>query len=510
MLLLGYDVGSSAIKAALVDAETGQGVAAATSPAGEELRMAAPKPGWAEQDPDDWWAHIVRATEKLRAESPFEAERVAAIGVAYQMHGLVVVGEDERPLRPAIIWCDGRAAEIGARAFRRIGPARCLRRYLNSPGNFTAAKLAWVKEHEPDVYDHLHKAMLPGDYIGLRMTGEIATTPPGLSEAVLWDMREDRRADELLDHFGLDGALLPQTVPTFSVQGELTRAAAEALGLRPGTSLAYRAGDQPNNAFALGALDPGTLAASAGTSGVVYGVTDRPVCDEASRVNTFLHVGHDAPEAPRYGVLLCVNGAGSLQRWLRQTLSGYLGGDALSYDAMNAEAVEAPAGAEGLCVLPFGNGAERTLEDVDLGASVRGLRFNRHGRAHLLRAAQEGVAFALARGVEIMRQMGLSVDMLRAAATGLFQSTLFGTALATTADTEIRLFDTDGAEGAARGAGVGAGIYASATEAARTLTPVRTLAPDTDAQTAYRDAFTAWTRHLNQALQDHESAHVSA
>ncbi len=497
MLLLGYDIGTSAIKATLLEADAGRAVASARAPSGDEMAIDAPRPGWAEQSPDDWWTHVQAATAALREEAEFESEDVAAIGLTYQMHGLVLVGENYEALRPAIIWADSRAVNLGREAFEALGEDWCLRHLLNSPGNFTASKLAWVKRNEPEVYDQIHKAMLPGDYIALRMTGTLCTTPSGLSEATLWNVREEGLATGVLDYFDISPDLWPEPVPTFSEQGTLTSGAADALGLPAGTPVAYRAGDQPNNAFSLGVMEPGEVAATAGTSGVIYGVGDQPNYDPQSRVNPFLHVNHEPGEQARYGTLMCVNGTGILNRWLHDTLG--VDND-LPYERMNEEAASAPVGAKGLSVLPFGNGAERTLGDRDPGASLHGLNFNVHDRTHLLRAAQEGIVFALRYGLDIMREMSLSADTIRAARGNMFLSPVFREAFATVTETPVELVRTDGAEGAARGAGLGADVYETTDEAFAGLETAQTVSPRTDLASDYADAYQHWTHLLTHQL----------
>jgi xylulokinase len=499
MLFLGYDIGSSAVKAALVDPETGGRVASVRSPAQDELPMEAPRPGWAEQPPERWWTHVKRATDRLRGTADVSLDRVAAVGLSYQMHGLVLLDADRNVLRPSILWCDSRAVDVGREAFEALGRGWCLRRLLNSPGNFTAAKLAWVQRNEPDVYARAAHACLPGDYVALRMTGTLRTTPTGLSEGTLWDVEREGLAVDLLDHFGLDPDLFPEVQPAFSVQGRLTDGAASVLGLPAGTPVAYRAGDQPNNAFSLGVVEPGAVAATGGTSGVVYAVGDEPRYDERSRVNTFLHVNH-RPERPRYGTLMCVNGAGILNRWLRDHTTGAPAGEGRwSYEAMNEAAARAPVGAGGLVVLPYGNGAERTLENADPGASVHGLRFNEHGRPHLLRAAQEGIAFALCTGIDVMREMGLAVGRIRAGRGNLFQSPVFAEAVATTAGAAVEIVETGGAAGAARGAAVGAGRL-TLEAAVDGLAPETTVRPHSERAEAYAAAYDRWQAALDRTL----------
>ena len=483
-LLLGYDVGSSSIKATLMDVDTGKVLAAATSPE-KELEIIAKQIGWAEQQPSVWWENIKAATQKIKATAKFDAGDVKAIGISYQMHGLVLVDKNKQVLRPSIIWCDSRAVEIGNEALKNIGEKKCLSRLLNSPGNFTASKLKWVKENEPDIYSRIHKMMLPGDYIAMMMTGEIKTTPSGLSEGIMWDFESGSLADFVLKNFGIADELIAETTPMFSTQGELTKEAAAELGLEGGTVISYRAGDQPNNALSLNVLNPGEIAATAGTSGVVYGITDKADYDSKSRVNTFVHVNH-ALKNPRYGVLLCVNGTGILNSWLKHNTG------TTDYQEMDSMAEKVPVGSDGLAILPFGNGAERTLENRNIGASIHGLNFNTHNRAHLLRAAQEGIVFALNYGVEIMSNLGVKAKTVRAGHANMFLSPLFAEAFATITQATVELYNTDGSQGAARGAGIGAGIYKGPEDAFAGLEPVKKIEPNKELTSAYKEAYKKW------------------
>jgi len=495
--LLGFDVGSSSVKASIVEIDTGAVVATAASP-DTELAIDAPQAGWAEQHPDLWWEHMGRAVGLLRERHAAAVDSVAAVGISYQMHGLVIIDQGGAVLRPSIIWCDSRAVPFGDRAFTEIGEERCFSRLLNSPGNFTAAKLAWVKENQPEIYRQVWKMMLPGDYLAYRMTGELVTTPSGLSEGILWDSEAEAPAGFVLDHFGFDHDVLPEVAPSFAIHGQVTGPVASELGIPAGVPVSYRGGDQPNNALSLNVLNPGEMAATAGTSGVVYGVVDRPAYDPQSRVNTFVHVNH-TPENRRYGVLLCLNGTGICNRWLKQnTVDGPHG--AVGYEQINELASTVPVGSDGVVVLPFGNGAERTLENKDIGASIHGLNFNIHTRAHLLRAGQEGIVFALAYGVEIMRAMGLEVRTVKAGRTNMFQSELFRTAFATTTRTTVELYETDGSAGAARGAGIGAGVYATPAEAFGGMVALQTITPDLKAQDQYDAALERWKGVLGSVL----------
>ena len=484
--LLGFDVGSSSVKASLVDMESGQCAASAFYPE-SEAPIKAVKAGWAEQNPEDWWQYLKQSLRKIMAETGATGEQVKAIGISYQMHGLVCVDKDLKPLRDAIIWCDSRAVPYGERAFSELGSELCLSHLLNSPGNFTASKLAWVKENEPELFEKIHKIMLPGDFIALKLSGVCNTTASGLSEGMLWDFKENRPAKFLMDYFGFPESVLPEVVPTFSVQSQVSRAAAEELGLKEGTPICYRAGDQPNNALSLNVFNPGEIAATAGTSGVVYGVLGNVNYDPKSRVNTFAHVNHTA-EANRLGVLLCINGTGILNAWMRRTVAP----EGISYAEMNEMMAAVPIGSEGVSVIPFGNGAERVLENREVGASIHGINFNKHTKAHLMRAAQEGIVFSFCYGMEIMRQMGMQIQKIHAGKANMFLSDIFRQTLASTSGATIELLETDGSVGAAKGAGMGCGLYKDHDEAFASLKRLAVIEPDLARRDEYLAAYERW------------------
>jgi xylulokinase len=494
MYLLGYDLGSSFLKACLLDGDTGKPVAVSSRP-GEEMEMSAPRAGWAEQDPELWWKSLKEATGEILAKSPAGSRPIGAIGIAYQMHGLVLVGQDLRVLRPSIIWCDSRAVGIGRRAFREIGEERCLGALLNSPGNFTASKLRWVKENEPQTFARAHKMMLPGDYLALRLTGRVSTTVSGLSEAMLWDFEKNCLARFLLEHYRLPAMLVPEIVPTFGDQGRLTPSAARELGLPEGIPVAYRAGDQPNNGLSLGVLEPGEVAATAGTSGVVYAVSGSVRFDPRSRVNGFAHVNHDF-QLPRLGLLLCINGTGIANRWAR-SLAGRAG---WSYEQIDSEAARIRRGAEGAQFFPFGNGAERMLEGRDVGAHFCGLNFNLHTASHLLRAVQEGVACSFKYGMDILGEIGIEPRVIRAGLGNMFLSPLFRETLAGTTGVAIELYHSDGARGAAIGAGLGCGHYANPAEALAGLERRGILEPATGEAQEYAELYQLWATRLKRFL----------
>jgi xylulokinase len=458
------------------------------------MAIIAQQPGWAEQDPQCWWDNVKAATTQVLSKVKVAACDIKAIGISYQMHGLVCVDKQLEVIRPSIIWCDSRAVAIGEKAAAELGEKQCLEHLLNLPGNFTATKLKWVMDNEPENYKKIYKIMLPGDYIAAKLTGKAATTASGLSEGMFWDFKNKAAAKFLIDHFGFSPDMLAEVVPTFGVQGELSKQAADELGLKAGTVVSYRAGDQPNNAFSLNVLNPGEIAATAGTSGVVYGIGDTSSYDLKSRVNTFAHV-NSTGATPRYGVLLCVNGTGILNSWLKHTIAG-----GLDYPQMNELAATAPIGSNGLVILPYGNGAERTLANRNIGAHIHNLNFNTHTASHLLRAGQEGIVFALNYGIEIMRAMGITIKTVRAGDANMFLSPLFGEAFAAVAETVVELYNTDGAQGAARGAGVGAGVYKGFADAFVGLKATRTIEPNKNCVSAYQQAYRQWLAVLESQL----------
>ncbi len=490
MFLLGYDIGSSSVKASLVETETGICRASAFFPK-KEMPIQATQPGWAEQDPEQWWQNLKLATQEVLEKSGVKNTDISAIGISYQMHGLVCIDKDHKVLRPSIIWCDSRAVGIGAKAFSAIGEEKCLRHLLNSPGNFTASKLRWVYENEPALYEKIYKIMLPGDYIAMKLTGEVSTTVSGLSEGILWDFINNQPSADLMNYYGIRKELLPEILPTFSVQGKVSSACALETGLPAGIPISYRAGDQPNNAFSLNVLNPGEIAATAGTSGVVYGVSGTVQYDPQSRVNTFAHVNHEKNNA-RLGVLLCINGTGILNSWVKYNMGYEQGG----YEAMNQDAAKVPVGSAGLSILPFGNGAERMLGNKNPGSLFSNIDFNRHSRAHVARAAQEGIVFSFKYGMEIMEQTGISPRMIRAGHANMFLSPLFREALACISGAQIELYNTDGSQGAALGAGVGAGFYKSFPDAFTGLKKILTVDPDASKIQAYKEAYNHWLEVL--------------
>lgn len=492
MLLLGIDVGTSSIKVSVVDSQTQDAIASAQYPEDTENKVISVQPGFAEQDPNTWWEHTQLAISAVLARDQVNASDISAIGIAYQMHGLVVVDEEGQPLRNSIIWCDSRAVELGEEAFESIGHEKSLERLLNSPGNFTAAKWAWVKQNEPDVYKTAHKIMLPGDFIAMKLTGEMTTSISALSEGVFWDFQSNSLSADVMRHFDFEDNIFPELRPLFSEHGTLQQSVAQKLGLKPGTTVSYKSGDQPNNALSLNVLRPGEVAATAGTSGVIFAVSDQLVSDKESRINTFAHVNYTEDDI-RTGVLLCINGTGILNSWVKQTM-----GQSLSYSEINQLASSIPPGSEGLSILPFGNGAERIFNNRIIGSHFLNLNFNHHNRAHVFRAAQEGIAFAFRYGLDILRENGMNPSIIRAGIANMFQSKLFAQVFSNVTNTPVELYNNDGSVGAAIGAGIGSGAFASYDEAFEKMKVQETIEPESNHP--YEELYNQWHHLLTDKI----------
>ena len=494
MYSIGYDIGSSSIKAALIETATGKSISVVSEPK-VEMEMTALENGWAEQHPDTWWKHVCKATETLIARNDIKASDITGIGISYQMHGLVVVDVDGRPLRDSIIWCDSRAVEIGQKAFDDLGNEKCAEHLLNSPANFTASKLKWVKENEPDTYANIHKFMLPGDYIAYKLSGEINTTISGLSEGVFWDFKSDSISDWLLDYYGIEKNLVPNLVDTFSSQSKVSEKGATESGLKEGTTIYYRAGDQPNNALSLNVFKPGEVAATGGTSGVIYAITDSLSVKESSRVNNFAHVNYTT-NTTRIGKMACINGAGIMYRWLMNNL------DVSDYNEMNALANTVPIGSDGITIHPFGNGAERVLNNRSLGTRMANINLNNHSKAHLCRAALEGIAFAFVYGMEILKSDGITASVIRAGNDNLFRSEIFSNTISTLIGQEIEIYDTTGAIGAARACELHKGDFDTFGKRIMENDYVMGFKPS-EITKEYETAYKKWKNELEKMLQNY-------
>lgn len=493
-LLLGIDIGSSSVKTSLLDADSGKSIISKAFPE-EEMVIQAPQKGWAEQDPEMWWKYVQHSIRYVLSKQSVKEGEVKGIGIAYQMHGLVVVDKDQNVLRPSIIWCDSRAVGIGEKAFKELGEEYCLKNLLNSPGNFTASKLKWVIDNEPELAAKIDKIMLPGDFIAMKLSGEIFISETGLSEGIFWDFQKNELSDKLISNYGIAKSWIPTVLPSYSIQGKVTAKASEITGLEEGIPISYRAGDQPNNAFSLQVLKPGELATTAGTSGTVYGVADKPLYDPLSRVNTFVHVNH-TKEKPSYGVLLCINGTGILNSWVKKLM----GASRIGYDEMNNIGASAPIGSDGLTFIPFGNGTERIMQNKHVGAHLLGLDLLKHEKKHMIRATQEGIVSALTFGFRIMQEMGLDLKTVKAGKANMFLSPIFRKTFVHMNKVVLELYDTDGAQGAARGAGIGAGVFANEAEAFAGLALLETIEPNENFYEPYEEVYSLWKERL-EAIQ---------
>ena len=491
MLLLGIDIGTSYIKVSVVDSTTQQCIASAQLPE-TEAEIISLQPGWAEQSPELWWQHTQAAILKLHTQKKYSPKDIAAIGIAYQMHGLVMVDKQQNVLRDSIIWCDSRAVEIGNKAFEKIGEEKCLSHLLNSPGNFTAGKLAWVKQYQPEVFAKLDKIMLPGDFIAMKLTGEISTSISALSEGIYWDFKKNELSKDVFEYYGFDTSIIPEIKNVFAAHGEITDAVAEKLSLQKNVSVTYKAGDQPNNALSLNVLEPGEVAATAGTSGVIYGVSDQLEYDKQSRVNTFAHVNYSREEA-RLGILLCINGTGILNRWVKN-----IAGNNKSYAEINEAASQINPGSDGISILPFGNGAERMLNNKMVNSFFNNIDFNKHTAAHLYRATQEGIAFAFRYGFDILKENGMSPIVIRAGKANLFLSEVFRECFVNTLQVPVELYNCDGSVGAAIGSGIGANIYRNAKEAFQLFKPQELIEPNM--KNKYDEFYHQWLTQLNKQI----------
>ena len=493
MFYIGFDIGSSSIKASLVSAKTAKAISVLQEPK-DEMQITSNQADWAEQNPELWWQHICQVTKRLLEENNIKSDQVKGIGIAYQMHGLVAVDKKGKHVRNSIIWCDSRAVGLGESAFKEIGEEHCMNRVLNSPANFTASKLAWVKQNETGNYARIHKVMLPGDFIALKFSGDFTTTISGLSEGVLWDFKDSKPADIVLDHYNIDKDLLPNIVDTFGLQAKVSEEGAAESGLQKGTPILYRAGDQPNNALSLNVLHPGEVATTGGTSGVLYAVTDNIKATEGVKLNNFAHVNH-SKDAPRIGKLLCINGAGIQYRWLKDTLNL----STHDYATMNNYASAVPIGADDLQLLPFGNGAERMFDNRTVGSHICNLNLNKHSQGHILRAALEGIAFSFVYGMEVLKKDNTTIALIRAGNDNLFRSKIFSETVATLIGHEIQIYNTTGAVGAARAAAEADGAFDFSTVVSQN-DYVGSFEPTKD-KDSYLTAYEKWKSVLNPLIK---------
>jgi len=496
--ILGIDVGTTGTRAVLVD-QSGAVVKGATT---DHLPISILQPQWAEQEPEDWWQATVSSVRKVLSQSGVSAADIAGIGLSGQMHGVVLLDKDYNVLRPSIIWCDQRSQAQADWFTDRIGKQRLIEITCNPAlTGFSVPKFLWVRDNQPEIYSQMRKLLLPKDYIRFRLTSEFATEVSDAAGTLLLDVPERRWSSEILNALELDEDLLPRVYESPEITGRITRAAAEATGLKEGTPVVGGGGDQAAGAVGNGVVAPGIISSTIGTSGVVFAFTERPSLDPKGRVHTFCHA-----VPGKWHVMGVTQGAGLSLRWFRDNFGGqeiqigqFTGSD--PYELLAAEAAQAQAGCEGLIFLPYLMG-ERTPH---LDPNARGVLFGltaRHNRSHVIRAILEGVAYSLRDTLEIFKEMDVPVEQVRASGGG-GRSGLWRQIQADVFNTEIVTINaTEGsAYGAALLAAVGTGIFSTVEEAcSQTIKVVDRCRPDAKAAKVYEEHYQVY-RSLYGALK---------
>ena len=491
---LGIDLGTSFLKLQVIDA-AGAAVAAAGAP----VPLRVPRPGWAEQDPAAWWAALGAACRDLFAPGRVDPRSIAAIGLSGQMHGAVFLDDQGAGLRPCLIWMDARTTAQVAQIAERVPRATLIGITGNAPNtSFTATKVLWIQQHEPEVYARTRHILLPKDYLRLRLTGTYATDVSDASATLLFDLARRDWSPTLLDAFGIHPALLPPVHESVAPTGTITPEAAAATGLIAGTPVVAGGGDAECSAFGLGlagdAASAGAALTSIGTSGQVFAVTDRPVIDPQGRIHSLCHVVPD-----RWHVMGAILAGGVALRWLRDILTPP-GGPPPDYDTLTEEAAQVAAGADGLIFLPYLQGERTPHMDPQARGVFFGLRLD-HTRAHLVRAVLEGVAFALRDGLEVVRELDIAPTEVRVAGGGA-SSALWRQIQRDIFALPVRTIGADhgGAYGAALLAAVGAGVFAGAAGASRAI-PLGARSDPDPAQVATYEAVYRRYRRLYPALR---------
>jgi xylulokinase len=491
--VLGIDVSTTATKAVLVD-EAGAVRAIGTA----DYDFLSPRPLWSEQRPELWWDGTQVAVRAALSGAGVRAEDVAAVGLTGQMHGLVLLDRDEQVLRPAILWNDQRTAAECELIRQLVGPERLIQITGNDAlTGFTAPKLVWVRDHEPEVWARVAHVLLPKDYVRLKLTGVHAVDVADGAGTLLFDLAQRTWSPEVTGALGIDPAWLPPTFEGPAVTGALSAAGAAATGLLAGTPVVAGGGDQAANGIGLGVIGPGTTALSLGTSGVVFAPTDRPIFDPLGRVHAFCH----AVPGRWHFMSVMLSAAGSL-RWFRDTLA-----PGAAFGELAAAAGEVPAGSDGLVFLPYLSGERSPYPDPAARAAFVGLTLG-HDRRHLTRAVLEGVAFGLRDGLDLMIGAGMAAPAQIRASGGGIASPLWRQILADVLDAEIATVNTTegAASGAALLAAVGAGWYRDVESAVAALvvaTPSADPGPDVgryaQLHAIYRDLYPALVPTFHRA-----------
>lgn len=489
MKLLGIDVGTGGTRAVVLD-ETGRVVVAATA---EHAPFAAPQHGWAEQEARDWWRATCEATRKVLCDNDINADDIKAVGLAGQMHGATLLDESGAPVRPALIWCDGRTDAQCRALTEKVGAARLIELTLNPAlTGFTLPKLLWVQEHEPQLWARVWSVLLPKDYVRLCLTGERATDVADASGTLLFDVARRNWSEDMREVAGIDAAMLPQVFESQEITGTISEAGAQATGLRRGTPVVAGAGDQAAGAVGLGIVRPGAVSATIGTSGVVFAATDKPALDTQGRVHTFCHA-----VPGRWHVMGVTQAAGLSLRWWRDNF-----GNGADYEQLTAKAASVAPGADGVLWTPYLMGERTPHLDPHARAALIGLTAQ-HTRAHVLRAVLEGVAFSLRDTFTIFAEMGVPVESVKLGGGGArgalwrqIQADIYGHTV------EIVAAEEGAAYGAALLAGVGVGLWASVDEAcAATVHVTAKVAPNEAARRVLNQRYQAF-RKVYAATQE--------
>jgi xylulokinase len=497
-LMMGIDVGTTATRAIVVRPDGH--VAGAATVGHPPIQM--PKAGWAEQNPEDWWHATIEAVRTAVERSGAAGAEIASIGLSGQMHGVTLLDKANVVLRPAIIWCDQRTQPQCDWITNRVGAERLIR-LVSNPAitGFSAPKLLWIRDHEPRLYERAAHLLLPKDYVRLRLTGEFATDVSDASGTLVFDVVNRRWSEEVLEILQIDRAILPVARESVEVSGAISSEAALLTGLRARTPVMAGAGDQAASAVGNGIVSPGLASATLGTSGVIFSYTDSPKMDPQGRVHTFCHA------VPRkWHVMGVTQGAGLSLRWFREQLgeseawyARQTGVDA--YEIIIEEASKIPPGSDSLLFLPYLMG-ERTPH---LDPRARGMWFGltaAHTRGHLIRSILEGVAFSLRDSIEILRELRIPVNQVRASGGGSrsslwrqIQAEIYGEKVASLRESE------GSAYGAALLAGVGSGIYSSVGEAAQETVKVLNEVSPHSGNAAHYDKLYGVYRRLYPAVR---------
>lgn len=499
--LLGIDIGTSGTKTVLFD-EAGNTIASALG----EYPLYQPNVGWAEQDPEDWWKATFSTIKAVLGKSGVNPSDVKGVGLSGQMHGAVLLDKDNQVLRKAIIWCDQRSSAECDQITSIIGKERLIEITANPAlTGFTASKVMWVKNNEPEIFEKVKKILLPKDYIRFKLTGEFATEVSDASGMQFMDIPKRKWSSEVLDKLGIDKGLLGDVYESQEVSGKVHKAAAELTGLKEGTPVVGGAGDQAAGAVGNGIVRPGVISSTIGTSGVVFAFSENVSIDPKGRVHTFCHA---VPNT--WHIMGVTQGAGLSLKWFRDNFcieekrtAELMGID--PYVLMDQEADRVEAGCSGLIYLPYMMG-ERTPH---LDPNAKGVFFGlsaKHEKQDMLRAVMEGVVYSLKDCLEIIKEMGVDVSEVRASGGGgksklwrQMQSDVFGTEITTINSSE------GGALGVALLAGVGTGVYSSVPEACDAIIKVKTRqAADMALNAKYQKFYNIYGSLYNSLKQNYK------